>query len=92
MPRWACRLTLKVKRVWVHRIQDISEEDAMAEGCFVTGGLYRGSVHPVKGTRKGFATAGHAFRDLWESIYPGSWDRNDWVWACEFEKTNNKED
>ena len=32
MPRWACRTTLKVKRVWVERVQDISDEDAIAEG------------------------------------------------------------
>ena len=91
MPRWACRTTLLVKRVWVHRIQDITEEDAIAEGVDykITEADAKAralSGHDPYGVRWNTPTPREAFRGLWESIYPGSWERNYWVWACEFER------
>lgn len=32
LPRWACRLTLRVERVWVERLHDIDDAGARAEG------------------------------------------------------------
>jgi len=58
MPRWASRINLLVKRVWVERVQDISERDATAEGI----------GHPLTRDCKT-----PAFLRLWESIYgPGN--------------------
>lgn len=74
MPKWACRTRLAVKRVWVERVQEISEEDAKAEGIAEVDAGYRWNCR-VNG-----------FVDFWDSLYPGSWARNDWVWACKFEK------
>ncbi len=78
MPRWASRITLEIIDVRVQRVQDISVEDARAEGVDVTLDL-RDHMNPVA-----------AFRSLWDSINgkrPGcSWDVNPWVWALTFKR------
>ena len=93
MPRFACRLTLRVQRVWVHRVQEISEADATAEGVEKLSNMGRHGAWRCYGdcechkTGHGMRTSATAsFMSLWESLYPGSWDRNDWVWACEVER------
>ena len=87
MPRWASRITLEITRVLVERLQDISEEDAIAEGCAKNhNGYYWGGPHAVSGLKQ-MATAVSAYQDLWESINgPGSWDANPWVWVIEFKR------
>jgi len=87
MPRWASRITLEVVAVRVERLQDISEDDAKAEGVEFDGAWWLGGIHPVKGNLQCWPTAVRAYRALWEQINgPGSWDANPWVWVVEFKR------
>ena len=74
MPRWASRITLEITDVRVQRVQEISEEDAMAEGCRYPG-------HPATTTLRG------AYSQLWDTInvkrgFP--WYANPWCWCISF--------
>jgi hypothetical protein len=75
MPRWAARILLEVTAVRVERLQEISEADAIAEGCKAT--------HHGDGS-----SATDAYQYLWDSINGKregcSWDANPWVWVIEF--------
>jgi hypothetical protein len=89
MPRWASRINLLIKSIRVERLQDISEEDAKAEGVepFF-------STHPSIG-RDQRMTSGELASDceyrasyacLWDKINGAdAWDKNPWVWVVEFE-------
>lgn len=92
MPRWACRLLLEITDVRVERVQDISEADAIAEGMEPWVECY--AAHPLKPQSKPRfigakhkATCREAFEQAWSATYPGSWDRNDWVWVISFLRT-----
>ena len=82
MPRWASRITLEITNVRVERLQDISEEDAKAEGCRIWKGV----------PGDGEMSATQAFVRLWDSINgkkPGrTWRDNPWVWVIEFRRTS----
>lgn len=82
MPRWASRLTLIVTDVRVQRLQDISEDDAMAEGATnITPAL---DVAAERGLPTTPARCG--FRTLWNSINgPDAWAANPWVAAYTFD-------
>lgn len=87
MPRWASRLTLEIVNVRVERLQEITEEDAKAEGITVqTGHLWRplGSKEPMRKY-----THRQAFGALWNSINAKrgyGWSINPWVWVIEFKR------
>ncbi|WP_444905342.1 hypothetical protein ACJJIU_22225 (plasmid) [Microbulbifer sp. CnH-101-E] len=98
MPRWASRITLEITTVRVERIQDISEEDAKAEGLRWHS-LYRewGGVelHPDSRPNllqwRWYDNPIEAFKNLWESINgAGSWDQNPWVWVIEFRRVEQQ--
>ena len=80
MPRSACRLLLEITDVRVERLNDINEQDAIAEG------MDDGSS-PAAIAAGWFEKPSRAFRRLWERIYgQESWDSNPWVWVVEFKQ------
>ena len=85
MLRWASRITLRVTDVRVERLQEISEEDARAEGVYpLCGGYCAGDADAEWCT-----TAREAFELLWTSIHgASSWESNLWVWVVSFEWVN----
>ena len=80
MPRWACRLVLPLVSVRVERVQDITEDDAKAEGLRRTENGWTDGANGYDVT-----SARAAFQELWASIYgQASWDANPWVWVAEW--------
>jgi hypothetical protein len=76
MPRWASRLTLIVTGVRVERLQEISEEDAKAEGVepICDHGVGNQHLHSI------------AYAQLWDRLHgEGAWRLNPWVAAISFE-------
>lgn len=89
MPRWASRITLEITDVRVERVQDISEDDARAEGIVDGGCLSCGESEPC-GCNNPTPDARDAFCWLWRTIYPeqNSWESNPWVWVITFERAS----
>lgn len=87
MPRWASRLTLEITDVRVERLQDISTEDAVAEGIERTGPqTFRSytSGGEIVAPRDGDA-ARVSYFTLWQSINGmESYQSNPFVWVIEF--------
>ena len=82
MPRWASRILLEITRVRVERLQDITYEQAAAEG------VHRSPLREWCASDEGGACHKYpvpAFRDLWQSV-GGNWDANPWVWVVEFKR------
>ena len=96
MPRWASRITLEITDVRVQRLQDISEEDCIAEGArWQWEGLWwtPGSTALTDERNPAFHNSPKlngprgAFGMLWEAINGvGSWNENPWVWALSFRR------
>ena len=81
LPRWSSRLTYIVKDVRVQRVQDITEADAVAEGCDAVLAL---TIKRPNGAHPG--NPRECYCDLWDELHgPGAWDRNDWVAAITFD-------
>lgn len=85
MPRWASRITLEITAVRVERLNDISQNDAIAEGCELP------NLPPeVSGVSADFiADQRTSFAILWNRINgagAGCWSKNPWVWVVEFKR------
>lgn len=79
MPRWASRITLEITNIRAERLQEITEDDAKAEGP--------NQHHSWPDNY--YCTWIGAFHALWDSInakrgYP--WESNPWVWVIEFRR------
>lgn len=95
MPRWASRITLEITGIRVERVQEISEDDARAEG------ISEGCGNDVESCAMDNCrldigcpaemTYRKGFREAWNTInaHRGfSWDANPWVWVIEFKEIN----
>ncbi len=87
MPRWASRITLEVTDVRVEKLQDISEEDAIAEGLVAwtsnEGKIHYGISRPDVWEQDPRLT----YKRLWDSINASrgySWQSNPWIWSVSF--------
>lgn len=85
MPRWACRTVVELTEVWVERLQEISQADAITEGAPPS----HPSIDKVS-MDFGFHDFSRSwYAQLWESIHgPGSWALNPWVWVLTFAKVS----
>jgi hypothetical protein len=90
MPKEACRIFLKIKSIRVERLQEISEEDSIAEGAkdrlkyidLKTLEALRGWNIP-----RPFGNHQFGFLALWCSINGcENWLQNPFVWVYEFEQ------
>lgn len=95
MPRWASRLTLIVESVKVERLQNISEADGLAEGCFkgkATGRVFASEASMRLGGGE-WANARDWYADLWRSLHGvDAWAANPWVAAIGFRTVHSNID
>ena len=74
MPKEAARIWLKVTDVRVERLQDMTDDDAEAEGCF-----------DYTSTALGFPDVWDSTIKK-SDLDSYGWDANPWVWVIEFER------
>lgn len=97
MPRAASRITLRITSVRCERLQDMTEQDAIAEGGMryelgeAEEGPRIGWRHDGKGDGLTYESPRDSFAVLWDSINgtKAPWSSNPWVWVIGFEKTGN---
>ena len=88
MPEKAARLFIVITGIKVERLQDISEEDAIAEGVerIADYGSTGYKLYTEPDAAHSDIDAVWSFESLWQSINgEKSWNANPWVWAYTFE-------
>lgn len=80
------RITLEIARVRVERLQDITEEDAKADGSPEPTGRNGCYPAPWATAKPGPTTYRESYQRLWDSINAkkAPWKSNPWVWAITF--------
>lgn len=88
MPEWAARSIIELTDVRVERVQDITEDDALAAGCaprMDTRGMVTADYCGEHDA--GPRSAREQFRGLWGYINGAkSWDESVWVWVLSFKR------
>lgn len=101
MPYSACRIFLKITDIRIERLNEISKEDAIAEGIVFNYPHYRDyGISPQEngfletseirwaGENRTYGAEQASYRTLWESINgKDSWSANPYVWVVSFERT-----
>lgn len=84
MPLSTCRLFLEITDIRPEQLQDITEEDAIAEGVEKVSDCYKNYWHSIAGVTH---MATRSFFSLWISINgEESYDSNPWVWRIQFKQ------
>lgn len=76
MPRWASRITLQITDVRVERLQEITDDDALAEGVDRTNSSI--PTYPIQ-----------RFQRRWDSLNAKNgwpWESNPWIWVIQFKR------
>ena len=100
MPKEAARIWLKVTDVRVERLQEITEEQASAEGtnpwdeaCYENNGWHPTLSDPDSGGEPNIIDG---FHKLWDSTIKKNdldrygWNTNPWVWGIEFKQCKKR--
>ena len=94
MPKEAARIWLRVTNVRVERLQDMTDDDAEAEGAIDN----RGFIHSPENEYDRIYTAREHFIGIWDRTIKKSdldrygWDANPYVFVIEFVKIDKPEE